>query len=183
MSTIDKIRAIFYSSAHAFTASEELVQEIAFLVDEGYLRYKEFSISTKEEYLEHIGAISRKGNYDADGGGVAHIALKKLAAVYISRTYGRDVRFEAPFCGYYPDVLSVDKKLVVECGQTSNPDKMLAYFNAGNITECIQIPYPDVDDTHIQAYSFTARDDLKEFLAAVESSRRASLKSMITRRG
>ncbi len=66
MSTIDKIRAIFYSSAHAFTASEELVQEIAFLVDEGYLHYEEFSISTKEEYLEQIEIISRKGNYDAE---------------------------------------------------------------------------------------------------------------------
>ena len=183
MSTIDKIRAIFYSSTHAFTASEELVHEIAFLVDEGYLGYKEFLISTKEEYLEQIEVISRRGNYDADGGGVAHIALKKLAEVFVSREYGKNVRFETPFCGYYPDVLSMDEKLIVECGQTSNPDKMLAYFSAGNITECIQIPYPDVDDARIRAYCFTARDDLNDFLKAVEFKRRASLKSLITRRG
>ena len=182
MSTTDVMRAIFYSGTHSFAVSEELIREIAFLVDEKYLRYTEFPISTKEEYLEQIETISRKGHYDADGGSVAHIALKRLAAAYVSRTHRKKVRFEAPFCGYYPDVLSVDQKLVVECGQTSNPDKMLAYFSAGNITECIQIPYPDVDNANVQAYSFTAGDDLKDFLKAVESRRYASLKSLIIRR-
>lgn len=183
MTSTNDIRSVFYSSAHAFAAPEDLVREIAFLVDERYLLLKHFLIATKEEYMKRIETISRAGDYDADGGGIAHIALKQLAADFLRREHGKEVRFEAPFCGYYPDVLSTDATIVAECGQTNNPDKMLAYFREGNISACIQVPYPDIDDTHILGHVFTAGSALKDFLDAVIDDRNSKLKGLIARRG
>lgn len=51
MSTFTTVRDIFYSGGHAFTGSKESVNEIAFLLDEGYLTVNTVVISSKDKYI------------------------------------------------------------------------------------------------------------------------------------
>ncbi|MEK7480025.1 MAG: hypothetical protein AAB665_01905 [Patescibacteria group bacterium] len=150
MDTLSKVRDMFYSGTHAFSGDAESVTEIAFLVDNGYLHVATVQINSKVEYSEILQNVGANPLYEAAaGGGPAHVALKILSGNYVRQKYSQDVIFEHPFCGYYPDVLSEDRQIVVECGNTQNPSKILDYFRQGRIRECIQIPYPDVEDTVI----------------------------------
>ena len=180
MDTFKKIQAIFYSGSHSFRGSLEPVNDIAFLLDEGYLALTTASIGSKQDYdalLDSVLAHEHAHNLAA-GGGKNHVALKLLAASYLStRGYGA-IQYEHPLCGHYPDVMTRDASIVVECGHTQNPEKMLTYFQQGNIKECIQIPYPVFEDTEVLGYSFTAQDELKEFLDFLEADRRSQLKKI-----
>ena len=121
--------------------------------------------------------------YEADGGSMAHRALKLIAGAYLTETYGTEPCYEQAFCGYYPDVVSTDRRVVVECGHTHNPEKMLAYFKQGNVRECISIPYPDeLGDAAIEAHSFTATAELQSFLTFWESERRRTLFDVLKKR-
>lgn len=105
-----------------------------------------------------------------------------MSGKYLRHKRSVDVQYEHPFCGYYPDVMSKDASIVVECGHTNNPEKMLAYFQHGNIRECIQVPYPDESDDAILGYSFIEGTDLQEFLTFLESEKRESIKKLLRKR-
>lgn len=117
----------------------------------------------------------------ADGGS-SHVALKKLAERFLQTHRSKNVSFEHAFCGYYPDVLSIDKTIVVECGHTQNPAKMLDYFRQGNIAEYIQIPYPSADDVEITGYMFIAGDAFTDFITFLEDKKRDTIREIIRRR-
>ena len=127
--------------------------------------------------------ISKKKIHEvAVGGGSTHVALKIFAARFIESFRNKKALFEQPFCGYYPDVISTDKSIIAECGHTQNPDKMLDYFRQGNICECIQVPYPDIDDDIVSGFSFTAAPTLCEFLDFLSNARRGKIKELISKR-
>jgi hypothetical protein len=118
---------------------------------------------------------------DASGGRIPHIALKLLAERYLKK---RDIDcvFERSFCGYVPDVIARDASVVIECGDTQNPNKMLTYFRQGHIQEFLQIPYPDADDTDILAYRFLPKSELIEFLEFLEQEKLSTLRKQMTKR-
>ncbi len=116
---------------------------------------------------------------NAAGGGKNHVALKLLAKEYLQKKGVTELLFEHPFCGYYPDVMSADTLIIAECGHTNNPEKMLAYFQQGNIHECMQIPYPMYEDKEILGYCFTAGPQLKEFLDFLEAEKRNQLRKFL----
>mgnify|MGYP001581026739 CR=1 FL=1 len=165
MNKFSKIKDIFYSGNPAYIGDNDSINEIAFLVDERYLTLEEIIIATKKEYIEMFDSATAIQNesYMAAGGGKAHIALKLLSGKYLNSRH-IDVNYEHSFCGYYPDVLSLDKLIVVECGLTQNPTKILDYFEQGNIRECIQVPYPYESENTIKGYSFKPSRHLKDFL-------------------
>lgn len=166
MDTFLKIQSIFFSGSNAFRGDQESINEIAFLVDEEYLVLNRICVGTKEKYFNILDSVlDNEHKHDlAAGGGKNHVALKLLASEYLKNKNIQETKYEHPFCGYYPDVMSNDKSVIVECGHTQNPEKMLAYFHQGNIKEFIQIPYPVHEDDKIIGYSFTAKDDLRSFL-------------------
>lgn len=183
MTTFNTVRDIFYSGVQAFRGSHDSISEIAFLVDEGYLSISTIVIDSKKEYkilLSHPDKLERFD--EASGGGNSHVALKLLARNYLETNHGCKSVFERPFCGFYPDVLSDDKTVVVECGHTNNAEKMLTYFRQGNIKECIQIPYPSEEDKEVKGYSFLAKDNLKDFLNFFEKEKRDQLKNIFFKR-
>lgn len=184
MSTATTIRDIFFSGSHAFSGGQEAAHEIAFLVEEGYLSFQAIEVATRREHAGILDRLSKTPHrYDkAARGGAAHVALKVLAAQYVLRSHGLETHFERPLCGYFPDVLSDDKSLVVECGHTQNPEKMFDYFRLGNIAEFLQIPYPEPEDTAIQGYRFTAGLDLREFLEFLAQEKRAKIKDLLSKR-
>ena len=179
MTTFDTIRDIFYSGTHAFRGSRDSISEIAFLVDENYLSISTITITSKNEYKDLLNNPDKLGGlYEAAGGGKTHVALKILTREYLKTSRGLKSVFEHPFCGYYPDVLSDDETIVAECGHTDNSEKMLAYFRQGNIKECIQIPYPSDEDMEVKGYSFTAKNNLKDFLIFLEQEKRNKTKNI-----
>lgn len=181
--TFDLVRDIFYSGTHAFKGSQDSISEIAFLIDENYLTVSPITIASKDVYkslLNNPNKLERL--YEAAGGGITHIALKVLTSEYLKTKRDRNSVFEHPFCGYYPDVLSEDETIVVECGHTDNSEKILTYFKQADIKECIQVPYPTDEDLEVKGYSFTAKNKLKEFLIFIEQEKRAELKSLLSKR-
>ncbi len=183
MSTFDTIRDIFYSGTHAFRGDKDSISEIAFFVDEGYLSLSALAVASKNSYKNHLENPDKlKKIYEAAGGGVTHVVLKILGSEFLKNSRNQGSIFEHPFCGYYPDVLSDDKTIIIECGHTQNSEKMLAYFREGNIKECIQVPYPTDEDTEVKGYSFIARDDLKEFLIFYEKEKRTDVKNIFFKR-
>ena len=157
----------------------ESIQDIAFLIDEGYLFISNICIGRKKDYFALIDSLPlNKESYLADGGGKNHVALKLFVGDYFKKIGVLKIEYEHLFYGYYPDVMSSDKTIIAECGHTQNPEKMLVYFQQGNIKECIQIPYPSYEDNYIREYSFTANDNLNEFLDFLENKRRNQLKDI-----
>lgn len=115
MSTFEKIKGVFFSGNQAFEGNYESINDIAVLVDEGYLVLTEFPIATKKEYLEIFkehSILNNQTKFDAAGGGDSHMALKLIGQKYLKEERNLESRYEQPFCGYYPDVISVDKRIV-----------------------------------------------------------------------
>jgi len=183
MSTFERIRSIFYGNT-PYEGSYESIQEIAFLVDKGYLALALFPLADKKEYkrLFDRPLIESPGAYDAAGGGDAHIALKLLGARYLKDKRGFESQFEQPFCGYFPDVISRDKSIIIECGVTGNPEKMLACFRQSDLKEFIQLPYPYEEDAELIAYNFAPGNDCRDFLKFLETEKLKNIKSIINRK-
>jgi hypothetical protein len=122
-----------------------------------------------------------KHTEEASGGCLEHVALKILGNRYLETLQISSV-YEHPFCGYYPDVLASDHSVIIECGHTANPEKLLHYFKQSDITRVIQVPYPDHEDTEIMGYEFHSQSTLREFLTFRDSERSRSIKDIIKRR-
>jgi len=180
MNTFLEVQDIFYSGTQAFRGNKDLINDIVFFLDEKYLTLSKVSVGTKEEYLALLDSLSsRKDAYDAAGGSKNHVALKLLTGEYLKMRGFHNILYEYPFCGYYPDVMTKDNFIIAECGHTDNADKMLKYFQQGNIREFIQVPYPTQDSNLIFGYIFLAGNRLKEFLNFLESERRNELRQLI----
>ncbi|HEY4506520.1 MAG TPA: hypothetical protein VJJ24_03680 [Candidatus Paceibacterota bacterium] len=181
MSTFSKLLDVFYSGSHSFRREHESVNEIAFLIDNGYLAYKPVQIATKIDYFTVLKELSTRLHESglASGGSSNHVALKIIASKYLKDERRLEYKYEQPFCGYYPDVLSEDNSVVIECGNTQNPEKILTYFRQGQIKECLQIPYPDVNDTTIIGYSFAPHSDLNDFLVLLEKQKLNDLRAKL----
>ncbi|MES2203101.1 MAG: hypothetical protein V4474_02165 [Patescibacteria group bacterium] len=184
MTTLSKIRDIFYSGTYAFNGDGALAGEIAFLLDNGYLHMTSFVVIDKQTYLrkaEEVGTKTAPHDISA-GGGNTHIALKLITAEFLERERGQKMQFEQPLCGYYPDVVSADRTLVAECGHTQNPDKMLAYFRQGGVLECLQVPYPNEEDTSVMGYSFRPQIGFSDFMQTLDRQRHLSILDIVNKR-
>ena len=181
MDTISKIKPIFYSGNEAFPGLIEPIQEIAFLIDEGYLSISAFDVSTKKDFLDFFNDLSlqKERVHSAAGGGITHVALKIFSGNYIERNRKLEVQYERSFCGYFPDVISKDESIIVECGLTQNPEKVLIYFLQGKIKEFIQVPYPTEESECLIGYSFLPRGDLNEFLAFMQEEKNSQIKNLL----
>ena len=184
MDILSKIRDIFYSGSYAFSGDKATIKEIAFLVSHAYLHLDSFPIATKAEYFRKTEEVSSNPSlYDeAMGGGHGHMALKLITAQFLEGKSDQKMRFEQSFCGYFPDILSADKKTVAECGHTQNAEKMLAYFRQGKIHECIQVPYPSLTDPEVFGYRFTPKSSFSEFLDLLGHKKNTNLRNALAQR-
>ena len=175
MSSYVDVRGAFYSGVMDFTGDAQMTRNIAFLVDESYLTLRIFSIANRKTFTTIRDELDTHTEcLEASGGSKEHVTLKLLAANYL-REQGHAIRYEHSFCGYFPDVMTLNGAVIAECGHTHNPEKMIAYFRDGGIKECIGIPYPDPEKELVLAYSFMATDTTKDFLTFWAGEERADL--------
>lgn len=183
MSTFEKLWEIFYSGNPAFHGLKEPINEISFLIDNDYLIFSETLIASKKKYLDFFYNLEKdkeKINLAA-GGEMAHVVLKILSGQYLEHR-NLAVDYEHSFCGFFPDVLSKDKLVIIECGLTQNPDKILTYFNQGKIHEFIQVPYPTDESGAVSGYVFTATNELNNFLTFLEKEKNTQIKILFKKR-
>jgi hypothetical protein len=181
--TYTKVKSAFYSGEHAFTGDNQTASDIAFLVDNGYLGLRVFPLATRQEYLAILQNLPDQEHiYEAAGGSETHVALKLLAGNYLKHKYNQKLLYEHPFCGYFPDVMTADSRIIVECGHTNNPEKMLIYFGQSALEECLLVPYPDPDEQQVFAYSFKALNELRDFLAFWESEKHSDIRKKLQQR-
>lgn len=180
MDTYTQVKDAFYSGEHAFTGDRQAVRDIAFLVDKGYLNLRVFPIASRQKHLATLHTLDQNKHADkASGGSQEHIALKLLSGEYLQKKFGLRVQYEHQLCGYYPDVMTADSCIVVECGHTHNPEKMLTYFKQSDMKECILVPYPDSEKQIVLGYSFTASDELRKFLTFWDSEKRSEIQKKL----
>lgn len=110
-----------------------------------------------------------------------HVRNAFYSGEHLQKSLGLKVLYEHPLCGYYPDVITTDNSIVVECGHTHNPEKMLTYFRQSDIKECICIPYPDPDEQNVSGYSFSASKELKDFLSFWDKEKYSDIRKKLGR--
>lgn len=177
------IRELFYSGQFGFIGDQEVTSEISFLINNNYLLLSPVIIATKSHYLETSSNQGIIFSYDeASGGGNAHVALKILAGEYLKSEYGLQALYEQTYAGYIPDVQSVDKSIICECGHTNNPEKIFTYFRCPEVRYVIQIPYPSNEDTQIMGYEFQAQPDLISFIDFKSNEKMGTIKDILNRR-
>lgn len=155
--TVKKLFEVFYSGDHAFRGDAQTIQDIYFLIENDYIHFQKEVLGTKEEYkkLMHEADLT---NVDIAGGSTDHVAIKAFAIKKLSYSFVSELQFY----GFFPDLISKNKKIIVECGNTQNPEKIFSYFLHG-VEEVIQIPYPSVEDKEIAAYKFSPQKDFEKF--------------------
>lgn len=182
MDTYSRVKEAFYSGGHAFRGDFQTASDIAFLVDKGYLALCVFPLATRKEYLAILQNLhDQKHVHEAAGGSETHVALKLLAGNYLRRNHNQKLLYEHPLCGYFPDVMTADNRIVVECGHTNNPEKMLVYFRQSALEECLLVPYPDPDEQHVSGYSFSASRELRGFLAFWDQEKHSDIQKKLER--
>lgn len=181
--TPDSVANIFYSGQFGFMGDMQMISKITFLLNEHYLSMKQVVIASKSIFLDTCANSTIINNsFEAAGGSPEHIVLKLLAQAYVTKEYGINSECEVSYVGYIPDVISIDRSIICECGHTNNPEKLLAYFHQPSTKAIIQIPYPNEDETCVYGYTFVANENLIPFLEFENQESKQSIKDIINRR-
>tara|TARA_B100000508_G_scaffold60333_1_gene47089 strand:- start:134263 stop:134826 length:564 start_codon:yes stop_codon:yes gene_type:complete len=168
--TAEKLFEIFYSGNHAFRGDTQVIQDIYFLIENNYIHLQKEILGTKEEYQKLVREADLT-NIDITGGSTDHVAIKAFASQKLPISFISELHF----CGFFPDLISRDKKIVVECGNTQNPEKIFSYFLHG-VEKVIQIPYSSIEDKEIVGYSFSPQKDFEKFYKLWKQSELDKLK-------
>ena len=183
LTTKEFIAEIFYSGPHGFRGDMQVAEKISFLVNEGYLVMRKVTIGTKSDYMNVASDTSLiNSRNEAAGGSREHIALKLLAQLYCEREYTSVCVFEQSFAGFFPDIISIDKHTLCECGHTNNAEKILTYFRHPTVQRVIQVPYPDETDDLLYGYIFKAESTLVPFLDFEAKDIALSIKAILNRK-
>jgi len=161
----EMIKDIFCSGSHSFRYDRQLIVNIYFLIKNKLLfvdREKITSIDIYHNYIDDI-KTGKIPVIDIEGGQSDHMALKLIARDYLIDKGYKDISFESNFEGYKPDVITNNKKIIIERGNT-NPDKIFNYFKNPALEKFIVIPYLNTNQKGMHLYTFTPGDELSEFL-------------------
>lgn len=146
---------VFYSNYRAgidYDALESIFQSLS---DE-YLKVKKIKICACDVFQDTLDKVLN-GNIpvcEFDGGGKIHIALKVVAGKYILEKFGQKCGYEENYRSRQPDVISRDKDIIFECGDT-NPRKILEYLGEDENLKIFVMPYHHIEDGNlIHAFLF-----------------------------
>ena len=171
------VKNIFTDSMQGFRIDMQSIVDITFLLNKKLLILEKKQISTKVIYFKYIEDINSEkiSKIDIHGGSINHLALKLVGNKYLEKIGCFDNKYELEFEGYFPDVISQNKKIIVESGNT-NPDKIFNYFKNKKLQKLIIIPYPNDTEKFINAYIFTPSAELSDFLDFTEKEKIKDIK-------
>ncbi len=169
---------IFYSNS-PLNIDYQAIDELEYLIDEHLIVVTLTQLCNVRKLHEIIDKIN-SGNIkaiDYQGGGIKHMALKKLGEDLLLNL-NKKAKIESLFNNRYPDVISLDLKVIIECGDT-DPNKILEYFNSG-VESVIILPYPNSEEVNYYEFSYK---DLKEVQEYIKNSYfNDKIKQIINRR-
>lgn len=172
---------IFYSNSR-LNIDYQAIDEIDFLIHEKIIKYKEEKLCNLEEFYKIIDRIQNKEIkiFDYQGGENRHMALKYLGEKFLL-SKNKQVKIENIFHNRYPDLISEDKEIIIECGDT-DPNKIIEYFSLG-VAKLFFIPYPDDKSEHLMIYEFRCdSDELKEYKDYIDNINYNKIKDIIKKR-
>lgn len=146
----EELQNIFYSGFPSATSWDAL-DELFIGIDRGAVVYRSTPVAAKDVY-----SATREDIVTIDGLGPqtkAHMALKRVAVEYLSKTYHVRTLTETYFAGLHPDVRSADYQYIIECG-TTDPSCVTIFLDDPRVTWVGNIPYPFADETHLMLHLF-----------------------------
>ena len=140
----DLVRSIFFASDQNHRVDEQTIADVCFLLSENLLNFSRQKIASKDIYHQYLDDLEsgKIKKFTIEGGGNGHLALKLIGQDFLHGQGYHDLKFEQELAGYRPDIMTLDGKIIVECGNT-NPDKIFQYFN----------PFCCVFDFWVELYS------------------------------
>lgn len=180
---IEQLIGIFYSNFNA-GIDYDGIQEIYDLWQSRYIKIKKVAICPVKKLHQIIDEIldGKIKVFDYEGGEKKHVALKIVAGDYVSESFHQQVDYEVNYCGRRPDVISKDRTIIVECGDT-DPRKILEYFTNNDNIQIYILPYNYVNQKVLASYLFSNnRDDLGEYLKNKYIDSLSEIRQIITSR-
>lgn len=165
MNSQNKLIEIFYSNFNA-GIDYEGIQEVYGLLLSRYIKIKKVAICPVKKLHQIIDEVldGKIKIFDYEGGEKRRVALKIIAGDYILNSFNQQVDYEVNYYGRRPDVISKDKTIVFECGDT-DPRKILEYFSNDENLAIYILPYPYFEQENLVAYLFLKeRRGLQEYL-------------------
>lgn len=185
--TIEQIIEIVHSGGNDFRADLKQITDIHFLHEEGYIRLQKIYLCAKEDYNKNLDFLykNKREHFDISGGGIGHMALKKIALDYfLSKDPSIKIVIEEEFMGYRPDLMIKGEKEnireVIECGNVE-ADKFFKYFVDESVKKFYVIPYPGEESQEMFLYLFTPKNHTRDFLIFLQSERRKIIRSILNK--
>lgn len=179
---LQAILDVFYSNFSGIPDYQGL-QTVLDLLDKNYLSITKIKTDiSKNIYQKTTNDIltGRIKSIDYQGGSNNHLALKVLSERYIRNNFGLQSNLEYSFFGRVPDVISRDKNIIFECGDT-DPWKISEYFRHNEDLIVFILPYPLVEDTFLYTYKFLKnKPGLQNYLYQQQVDSLADVKKIIT---
>lgn len=147
---------IFYSNYNA-RIDYEALEDICHSISDEYLKIVKTEICSWNVFQGMLNKVLNGETpvCEYDGGGKKHVALKVAAGKYILKRFGQKCGYEENYCGRRPDVISRDKDIIFECGDT-DPRKILEYLGENEDLKIFVMPYHRIEDGKlIHAFLFT----------------------------
>lgn len=157
MITAEKLKEIFYSGFDG-ACDWQLLDELEVLIREKALNYAQETIGIKESYLKVIDRIRVVDGLGPQGKG--HMALKEIGKNYLEER-GKKSLPEFYIVGLHPDLVSSDKKIIIECG-TTDPAGVSIFLSEQNISFVGILPYPD-DTNDLVLHKFSRGKNFWEY--------------------
>ncbi|MCX6742918.1 MAG: hypothetical protein NT116_01655 [Candidatus Parcubacteria bacterium] len=172
---------IFYSNSR-LNVDYQALEELNFLIDEKIIKFKKKEFNSIEEFHKIIERLIKKEIkvFDYQGGETRHMALKYLGEKFLL-SENKKVKIENIFHNRYPDLISEDQEIIIECGDT-DPNKVIEYFSLG-VVKLYLIPYPDDESDHLKIYEFWCEPaELTEYKEFREKINHDKIKEIIKKR-
>ncbi|MFA6534130.1 MAG: hypothetical protein WCT37_03075 [Patescibacteria group bacterium] len=175
---------IFYSN---FTGSPDYqgLSDVLDLLNRKYIKISKTKTGfNKADYQTTVDKIldGQIKSIDYQGGSNNHLALKVLAEEYIRNNFGLKSSLEYNFFGRIPDVISLDKNIIFECGDT-DPWKVTEYFRNDDNLKVFIFPYPGDDEEELFTYEIIkGKEGLKDYLLQKQLDGLSAVKKIIRAR-
>ncbi len=143
--TLDDLKDVFYSGYPAAIAWD-VIDELYIAIHEDVLTYKRYAVSSIDHYHHLVdSAIIAEGLGPQEAG---HMALKAVACEWLDKEYGTKADAEIYFAGLHPNIISSDRRYVIECG-TTDPGCIVMYLSEPGVLLAGNIAYPFSEDTNV----------------------------------